>query len=134
MSTDSNPTKPPTDEAESGAEHTRGGRCYRPHVDILESENELTVLADMPGTAADRIDVKFEEGTLAIHGRVEPRQPDDTRYAIQEYGVGDYFRTFQVSEAIDPGRITAEYTDGVLTLHLPKAEASKPRRIAVQSS
>jgi len=91
------------------------------------------VLADVPGAAADRIDVKLEEGTLAIHARVEPRQPGETSYAIQEYGVGDYYRTFRLSEAVDAGKITAEYNDGVLILHLPKTEATKPRKIAVKS-
>jgi len=133
MSTESNLTKPSAEEEASGVEQTRSGRCYRPSVDILENEDELTVLADVPGAAADRIDVKFEEGTLAIHARVEPRQPEDTSYAIQEYGVGDYYRTFRVSEAVDAGKITAEYNEGVLILHLPKTEATKPRKIAVKS-
>ena len=53
------------------------------------------------------------------------------RCLLREYGVGDYYRSFQVSEAIDAGKISAEYADGVLTLHLPKAEAVKPRKIAV---
>jgi HSP20 family protein len=134
MATESDLTKPSAEQTEAGTEHTRSGRCYRPNVDIIETENELTVLADMPGASADRIDVNFEEGTLAIHARVEPRQPADLLYVVQEYGVGDYYRTFRVSEAVDAGKITAEYTDGVLVLHLPKAEASKPRKIAVKSS
>jgi HSP20 family molecular chaperone IbpA len=132
MATESEITKPSAEEATT-TEHTRGGRCYRPSVDIVETEGELTVLADVPGADAQRIDVKFEEGTLAIHAHVEPRQPDDTEYALQEFGVGDFYRTFQVSEAIDASKITAEYTDGVLILHLPKTEATKPRRIAVKS-
>jgi len=134
MSTDSDLSKPPAEEAATGTEHTRSGRCYRPNVDILEREDELTVLADVPGASADRIDVKFEEGTLAIHAHVEPRQPEDISYMLQEYGVGDFYRTFRVSEAVDAGKITAEYTDGVLILHLPKTEATKPRKIAVKSA
>jgi len=115
------------------AERTRSGRCYRPNVDILELPDELLVVADVPGASGEDIDVKFEDGQLTIHAHVPQRQPEDTQYLLYEYGVGDYYRTFEVSEAIDSGKITAEYADGVLTLHLPKAEASKPRKIAVKT-
>jgi HSP20 family protein len=115
----------------SSAEQTRGGRFYRPNVDILEREDELVVLADVPGAEAEDIDIDFEEGNLTIRAKVELRQPPETQYLLREYGVGDFFRTFQVSERIDASRITAECNDGVLTLHLPKVEAAKPRKIAV---
>ncbi len=121
----------PTAEQAATAERTRCGQCYRPNVDILEQGDELLVLADVPGARADSIDVNFEDGTLEIHALVEPRQNDDQDYLLREYGVGDYYRTFHVSEAIDAGKISANYADGVLTLHLPKAEAAKPRKIAV---
>ncbi len=133
MSSESNTTKPPAEDS-TGAEQTRCGRCYRPSVDILEQRDELTVLADMPGAEADQIDVDFKEGTLTIHAQVEPRQPEDTEYALQEYGVGHFYRTFRISEAIDASKISAEYTNGVLTLHLPKTEATKPRKITVKTS
>ena len=58
---------------------------------------------------------------------------DGQGYFLREYGVGDYYRSFQISEAIDAGKISAEYADGVLTLHLPKTEAVKPRKIAVSA-
>lgn len=116
------------------AEHTRNGVCYRPNVDIVERTDELTVLADVPGTRSSDVDVKFEEGMLSIFARVQPRRDETTRLLVEEYGVGDYYRTFRISEAIDASKISAEYADGVLTLHLPKAEASKPRKIAVQAS
>jgi HSP20 family protein len=125
--------KTAADEA-TGAEHTRSGRCYRPHVDILEQADELLVLADVPGAKGDQIDVKFEHGTLTIHAPVEPRQDEDREFLLREYGVGDYWRTFRISEAIDASRITADYADGMLTLHLPKAEAVKPRKISVKTT
>jgi HSP20 family protein len=93
---------------EKGAERTRVGRAYQPNVDILETKDELTLVADMPGVNRDAIDVNFDDGVLSIHGKVEPRWPE--------------------------GGIQAEYANGVLTLHLPKAEAAKPRKIAVQSA
>lgn len=124
-------TKPSADEV-TPAEHTRCGACYRPSVDILEQADELVVRADVPGATGDGVDVNFEDGTLTIHAKVEPRQ-EGAEFLVREYGVGDYYRTFHVSEAIDPEKIVAEYADGVLTLHLPKAEVARPRRIDVKT-
>ena len=124
-----NPTTKTT--AESAAERTRSGCCYRPNVDIIEQQDELLVLADVPGAGSESIDVKFEDGTLEIYAAVAPRQDETQSYLLREYGLGDYYRTFQVSESIDAAKISAHYADGVLTLRLPKAEALKPRKIAV---
>ena len=115
----------------TNGEHTRNGRFYRPNVDILEQAEELLVLADLPGATNDQIDINFEKGVLTLHAKVPLRQGEDQRYLLREYGVGDYYRTFQVSESIDVSRIAAEYANGVLTLHLPKAESIKPRKISV---
>jgi HSP20 family protein len=131
MATENIATKP-VGETTNG-EHTRSGRFYRPNVDILERPDELLVLADLPGAKSDQIDVNFEKGSLTLHAAVPERQSEDQHYLAHEYGVGDYYRTFQVSEAIDAGRIAAEYADGVLTLHLPKAESIKPRKISVSA-
>jgi len=122
-----------TAEQSASAESTRCERCYRPNVDILERGDELLVVADVPGARSDSIDVHFEDGTLKIHAAVEPREGDDQACLLREYGVGDFRRSFQVSEAVDASKISAEYADGVLTLRLPKAEALKPRKIAVQA-
>ena len=130
MESETTITKPTAGET-AVAERTRCGCCYRPNVDILEEKDELLVLADVPGTRSDSIDVRFEDGMLEIRAAVEPRRDDGQGYLVQEYGVGDYFRTFQVSEAVNAAKISAQYADGVLTLHLPKVEAVKPRKIAV---
>ena len=132
MADESSLAKPAADEVARG-EHTRCGCHYRPNVDILERGDELVVLADVPGATPEEIGVDFEDGTLTIHAKVKPRQEENTEYLVREYGVGDYHRTFHVSEAIDASKITAEHADGVLTLHLPKAESTKPRKIDVKS-
>jgi len=111
-------------------EHTR--RTYSPPVDIYETENELVLHADMPGVNAQNLDIRFEDGELTILGKVADRQPEDQKYLLHEYGVGDFYRVFAISEAVDVSRIAAECSNGVLTLHLPKTEAVKPRRIAVK--
>jgi HSP20 family molecular chaperone IbpA len=119
--------------ASAGAERTRNRPAFQPRVDICELQSELVLVADMPGVEPGGIDVHFENGILTIFGKVQNRQSDGTRYIWNEYGLGDYHRTFQVSEVIDSGRITAEYSDGQLALHLPKVEAAQPRKIEVKS-
>jgi HSP20 family protein len=126
-------TKTAAEQADS-VERTRSGRCYRPNVDILEQADELLVLADMPGAKGETIDVKFEDGTLEIRAEVAPRQGDEHGYLLREYGVGDYYRSFRISETIAASKISAECADGVLTLHLPKTEAAKPRKIVVSAT
>ncbi|HID78247.1 MAG TPA: Hsp20/alpha crystallin family protein [Planctomycetaceae bacterium] len=131
MADDSGVSKPVVEEA--SAEQTRAAACYRPHVDILETADELVVLADVPGAAADSIDVDFEQGRLTVHARVPARQKEGTEFWLQEYGVADFHRSLQIGEAIDAAGIRAEYADGVLAVHLPKAPSAKPRKIAVRA-
>jgi HSP20 family protein len=125
-------TKNPVQQT-AEVERTRCGRCYRPNVDILEQKEELLVLADVPGAKKDTIDLHFEDGMLEIRAAVTPRHESDPRCVLREYGVGDYYRSFQINETIDAEKISAEYADGVLTLHLPKAAALRPRKIAVSA-
>lgn len=105
---------------------------YQPAVDILELEDELQVIAELPGSTAENIDVSLEDGLLTVCGRVAPRRPQQATNLLQEYGVGDFRRTFTVGKAIDDSALKAEYRDGVLTLHLPKVETAKTRRIRVK--
>jgi HSP20 family protein len=120
-------------EAAVTTERTRNRPCFCPNVDIVETADELLVMADMPGLKADDVNVQFENGALTIYGKVQDRQSAGVQFLRREYGVGDFYRTFQVSELIDSERIVAAYVDGVLTLHLPKQAAAKPRKIAVQT-
>jgi HSP20 family protein len=121
-----------TQEAPAGAEYTRGGQVYRHYVDIIETSDELILLADMPGVKADAIEIDFEDGVLTIQGKVAPRYGENLDFLRREYGIGDYHRTFRVSERINASAIRAESADGVLTVHLPKVEAAKPRKIEVK--
>ncbi|TWT42354.1 18 kDa heat shock protein [Phycisphaerae bacterium RAS1] len=116
-------------------EPTRGGTKYTPVVDILERGDELVLRADVPGASAENIDINYERGLLTLHARVAGRCPrDGSRRLLTEYGVGDFFRSFQIGEGIDAARISAEVSGGVLTLRLPKTEAVKSRRIAVRGA
>ena len=115
-------------------ERTRSSRCYRPNVDIVENDEAVILLADLPGTRSEDISVDFEKGTLSLHALVSERQPEGTRFLMREYDIGDYTRTFEVNEQIDASRISAAYANGVLRLTLPKTEIAKPRRIQVSQN
>ncbi len=129
MATDTNTAK----TEDSGTERTRTGQWFRPPVDIVEQADELLVVADLPGATSDSIDIDFEDGVLMIEGKVHPRYDENVNFLLHEYGVGDFHRTFHVSEQVDPSCIHAQYKEGVLTIHLPKTEAAKPRKIQVQT-
>lgn len=122
------------ESAAAQVEPTHGGRSYIPNVDILENKDELLLIADVPGARADGVSIDYDRGCLTIQAAVAPRQ-DDSRinYFVQEYGVGNFSRTFQVGEGIDSNKINAEIADGVLTVHLPKAEKLRPRKIEVKT-
>lgn len=104
-----------------------------PRVDILETPEEVILRADLPGTGPGAVDVRYDRGVLSLHGAVEDRARGETHYLLCEYGVGNYDRSFEIGEEFDAGRIRAELSDGVLSVHLPRKEAAKPRRIDVKS-
>jgi len=114
------------------AERTRNTVTYTPRFDIVETEGELVLYGDLPGVSKDNLDVRFENGQLTVQGKVEPRHTD-RQFLYGEYGIGDFYRSFTISEDIDAEKISAELHNGVLTLHLPKAEAVRPRKIAVKA-
>lgn len=120
-------------ESQVRPERTRDHRVYTPPVDIIEQKDGLLLLADMPGVEPKDLDIEYENGMLTLRGKVEPRERQGARHLLYEYGVGDYFRTFTLGEGIDVDKIEAEFKDGVVNLHLPKAEALKPHKIEIKS-
>lgn len=112
-------------------DRSRPNNVYVPNVDVLETAEELILVADIPGSQSGDIDVRYENGELTIHARVPDRQPGNAKCLLRQYGVGHFNRVFQISEQIDAAKIAADYSCGVLTVHLPKVEAAKPRTIKV---
>jgi HSP20 family protein len=114
-------------------ERLRGGAYFTPRVDIVETDHELTLFADLPGVKPGEVDLHYEHGELTLHGRCQPRHPERGAL-LSEYEVGDFYRAFQVGETIDASKISAEFKNGVLTVHLPKMEQVKPRQITVRGA
>ncbi len=104
-------------------------RYVTPPVDIYETGEGLTVVADLPGVAKDGIDIDVDNDVLTIRGNVPEREHRDA--VSREFELTSYYRQFRLGEKIDRARIRAAVSNGVLTLNLPFDEEVKPRRIEV---
>ena len=114
-------------------ETTRGGPVFRADVDIVERADEYLVTADLPGVETGDVQVRLEGGVLSIETtRGFTPEPGWTQ-VYSEYASGSFYREFRLSDQIDVGRISAKMRDGVLELHLPRAEQHRSRRIEVTS-
>ena len=124
-----------TDKTEAGTpETTTGGRIYRPVADIIETAEGVTLMLEMPGVAAEDLDITLEKRVLSIRGKVHAAQPEKLQLAYAEYGEGDYERAFTMSDDFDPDKIGASVANGVLTVTLPRAVEAQPKKIAVTTS
>lgn len=120
-------------ESPEQGERTRTCPVYIPRADIFETEGQVIIIADMPGVSEDTTDITLEKSTLTIRGHVEPENYPGYTLSYAEYGVGDYERSFVLSEQIDQDHIEASVKDGVLRLLLPKQEEAKARKIQVKT-
>lgn len=114
------------------SERTREWPCFVPRADIYETEDHINVLMDMPGIEEDNIDIMLENNILTINGYTHLNRPDGYSLASAEYEIGDYERSFRISDQIERNGIEANYVNGVLHLTLPKVEEAKARKIAVK--
>lgn len=110
---------------------TAAGLTYQPNVDICDDGTEVTLITDVPGGTAESMQVSFEDGVLSVHAKV-PQRSLPGRQLVQEYGIGDYRRSFRLGEGFDASQISAEYRKGVLTIHVPRLAAVRPRKIEVR--
>lgn len=111
-------------------ELTREGPMFVPQVDIFESEDAITLRADVPGARKEGIEIDLRDGVLTITASVEP-PVDAWKPRYREHGIGGYSRRFTVGDRIDHENIGATVEDGVLNLVLAKAKAHQPRKIDI---
>ena len=115
----------------NGTERGKLSPRFRCAVDIVEQANELVLYADVPGSSADAIDISLEDGVLSVRAAVKDRKIGEARLLAEGYRIGDFVRSFRLSETIDPSGIQAEYVNGVLVIRLPKAKSAQARKISV---
>lgn len=118
---------------EERTEHIRDRTRYLPKSDIYETEEDYNLVMDMPGVDEESIDITLEKNTLTINGFTSVEGPEGYSLARAEYEIGDYERSFRLTDQIDRENIEAAYENGVLRLTLPKAEEAKTRKIAVKT-
>jgi len=105
---------------------------WMPSVDVSESENEYTIKADIPGMKKEDIKISLERNTMSISGeRKEEVEEKNKNYVRREKSYGSFFRSFELPHAVDSKNIKATYSDGVLSINVPKSEESKPKEIKI---
>ena len=116
-----------------GTERTRARRVFVPRVDIYETDDDIFAVADIPGVDGKSVEITLEKNVLTINGFVEPEQSDKYSLSYAEYEMGDYERSFKLSNEINQDKVEATVKDGVLHLRLPKAGPAKTRKISVKT-
>jgi HSP20 family protein len=116
--------------AEEKKELTEEIRKIIPPVDIYETQNEVFLVADIPGVSKENLKLDIDNDELTIRGMIEEKSDGGEKF-LNECLYGEYHRTFTLGDTIDREKITAKLENGVLTLTLPKHERLKPRKIAI---
>jgi HSP20 family protein len=116
-----------------GREETMTVFEWAPLVDIIESEHEYLIKAELPEVKREEVKVTVQDGTLTIAGeRTIEKEEKDKKYHRIERAYGHFARSFTLPEDADPTRIRAEFKDGVLCVHVTKAEHARPKRVEVE--
>ena len=107
-----------------------------PATDVNETENEITIKAELPGFNPDQIDIRLEGNVLTLKGQVtsEQERKDEGQVHLRERRMSSFQRSFTLPTSVDADRAEANFENGVLTLTLPKREDARARHIAVKGS
>ncbi len=120
-----------SDEAPGAA----GQQYWVPALDAWESENAFKVQLDLPGMSADQVDITFDRNMLTVSGTRPPAmqapEQGELRVFFAERTSGSFSRSLRFPQWVEGSKIEASFANGVLTITVPKAEAAKPRKIAI---
>jgi len=110
----------------------RNDAALMPPVDVIEDSTGITLYADLPGVPKDKLNLHVESDTLTIEGDVDFSTPEGMEASYAEVSVPRFRRVFTLSKELDTGKVSAELSQGVLALRIPKAEHAQPRRIDIK--
>ncbi|MCH9030468.1 MAG: Hsp20/alpha crystallin family protein [Bacteroidetes bacterium] len=102
-----------------------------PPVNIYETDDEFVLTANMPGVVRDNVKVKVEDDMLIMFGAIQYEEATNRNYILNEGEIGNYYRTFKISDNVDQSNIEARYDNGQLVVNLQKKEKVKPRKIDI---
>jgi HSP20 family protein len=107
---------------------------WMPAMDLVESEDHFVLKADLPGLAEEDVNIEIQDNTLTVSGerQAEHEQHEKGWYRI-ERTFGSFSRSLTLPEGIDPDAVTAQFDRGVLSVHIPKPEQRKPRRVSIKA-
>ncbi len=120
------------DELFTRGSETRGTGAWLLPMDAYITDDAIVIRADVPGIAADELEISLEGETLTVRGEIKRDASDNRKYVLLERPTGRFERTLTISTPIEHDKVEATFKDGVLTLTMPKAETVKPRQISVK--
>jgi HSP20 family protein len=109
-----------------------GSRRWTPAMDLLETEDQFVLRADLPGMGEDDVNVELEDNVLTVSGERKAEHEDKREgFYRMERAHGTFSRSLTLPKGIDPEAVTAAFDRGVLEVRVPKPERRKPRRISI---
>jgi HSP20 family protein len=109
--------------------------CTFPLVNVYDNQDDLIVVAEMPGVKKDSVNINLLENTLTISGvREKFELGEDTTVLRRERSTGPFEKSFRLPLSVDKDKISASMAEGILTVTLPKSEEAKPKQIAIKSA
>lgn len=108
------------------------GVSFTPAVEMVETDNEILVTAELPGVSKDQVEVQLEDNVLTLRGeKQEEREQKEKETYLYERTYGSFRRSFTLPAKVDEGKVKAEFADGVLKIHLPKLEKTNGKKIEI---
>jgi len=105
-----------------------------PLINVYEDKDTMVVTAELPGTTKEKVSISFSDGVLTIGGKQEPIAGAKNMTVVRrERTEGDFEKTITIPTKIDQNKINASFTNGILTVTLPKAEEAKPKTITIEA-
>jgi len=110
------------------------GETFSPAFEVKETKDGYLFMADVPGIKEEDLEVNLDGNRLSVSGKREAEKKEESeRFYSYERNYGSFLRSFTLPSGIDQEHLRAELKEGVLTIHIPKSEASQPKRVKIES-